>query len=298
MGRATALGAGPEFGPAGSPGGSGAVGAGATSGYPPGQGEVGGTEAAGRVSDVLLLFATGPVHLGVSEIARELGLSKAVVHRILQSLVSRSLLRADAGTREYRLGPGAIALGSRALRDLDLRQLAGPTLRRLRDATRETTTLSGRVQDSRMYLDQYESPQEIKMTVRVGHPYPLHAGASSRAMLAFLSSSTVDRIIEQGMPRFTPETIEDAALLRRTLTEIRRSGYATSRGERQHGAGSVAAPLFGAGGEVIGSLSVCGPVSRFDADAVVELVPQVLAAAEAISRQAGWEGPPTEGSVD
>ncbi|UZJ23391.1 IclR family transcriptional regulator [Rhodococcus antarcticus] len=255
-----------------------------------GQFELGGTEAAGRVADVLLLFATGPLHLGVSEIARELGLSKAVVHRILQSLVSRSLLRADPGTREYRLGPGAIALGSRALHDLDLRQLAGPTLRRLRDVTRETTTLSGRVQDSRMYLDQYESPQEIKMTVRLGHPYPLHAGASSRAMLAFLPPAVVDRVVAQGMDRLTPETIRDEAVLRATLAEIRRSGYGTSLGERQHGAGSVAAPLFGVGGEVIGSLSVCGPVSRFDPASVRLLMPQVLAAADEISRQAGWDG--------
>jgi IclR family acetate operon transcriptional repressor len=248
-----------------------------------------GTEAATRVADVLLVFASGPSALGVSEIAASLGLSKAVVHRILQSLVSRSLLRADPVTREYRLGAGAIALGSRALRDLDLRQLAGPTLRRLRDTTRETTTLSGRVQDSRMYVDQYESPQEIKMTVRLGHPYPLHAGASSRVMLAFLPPETVDRILEQGMVRLTTETVSDPAQLRQSLAEIRRLGYATSRGERQHGAGSVAAPLFGAGGEVLGSLSVCGPVSRFDPETVQALIPQVRAAAQEISRQAGGD---------
>lgn len=249
-----------------------------------------GTEAATRVADVLLLFATGPASLGVSEIASRLGLSKAVVHRILQSLVSRSLLRADARTREYRLGAGAVALGARALRDLDLRQLAGPTLRRLRETTRETTTLSGRLQDTRMYLDQYESPQEIKMTVRLGHPYPLHAGASSRVILAHLPAETVDRILEHGMARLTAETIADPDQLRQTLQQIRRLGYATSRGERQHGAGSVAAPLFGAGGEVLGSISVCGPVSRFDSDTVDGLVPQVRAAAEEISRRAGWDG--------
>lgn len=248
-----------------------------------------GTEAATRVADVLLTFASGPSALGVSEIAVRLGLSKAVVHRILQSLVSRSLLRADPVTREYRLGAGVIALGSRALRDLDLRQLAGPTLRRLRDTTRETTTLSGRLQDSRMYLDQYESPQEIKMTVRLGHPYPLHAGASSRVMLAFLPTETVDRIVDQGMVRLTSETVSDPAQLRQSLEEIRRLGYATSRGERQHGAGSVAAPLFGAASEVLGALSVCGPVSRFDPETVRALIPQVRAAAHEISRQAGGE---------
>ena len=51
-----------------------------------------GTETAARVADVLLLFTRGPAALGVSEIARQLGLSKAVVHRILQSLASRSLV--------------------------------------------------------------------------------------------------------------------------------------------------------------------------------------------------------------
>lgn len=249
-----------------------------------------GTEAATRVADVLLLFAGGPPSLGVSEIASSLGLSKAVVHRILQSLVSRSLLRTDPATREYRLGAGAIALGSRALRDLDLRQIAGPTLRRLRDATRETTTLSGRLQDTRMYLDQYESPQEIKMTVRLGHPYPLHAGASSRVMLAFLPSETIDRIVDQGMARLTSETVADPDQLRQGLEQIRRLGYATSRGERQHGAGSVAAPLFGAGGDVLGALSVCGPVSRFDPETVSALIPQVRAAAQGVSRQAGGRG--------
>src|SRR6476469_791348 len=85
-----------------------------------------GTEAAARVADVLLMFANGPDALGVSEIARELQLSKAVVHRILQSLASRSMVRTDPGTREYRLGPGAIALGARALRGLDLRSAAQP----------------------------------------------------------------------------------------------------------------------------------------------------------------------------
>ena len=64
-----------------------------------------GTETAARVADVLLLFAGGPQYLGVSAISRELGLSKAVVHRILQSLVSREMLRTDPGVPGYRLGP-------------------------------------------------------------------------------------------------------------------------------------------------------------------------------------------------
>ena len=71
-----------------------------------------GTEGAGRVADVLLDFLEGPGSLGVSALARDLGLSKAVVHRILRTLVQRGLLETDADTREYRLGPSAAALDS------------------------------------------------------------------------------------------------------------------------------------------------------------------------------------------
>jgi DNA-binding IclR family transcriptional regulator len=253
-------------------------------------GEAAGTEAAARVADVLLMFASGPTALGVSEIARELHLSKAVVHRILQSLASRTLVRVDADTREYQLGPGAVALGARAMRDFDLRRVAREPLRELRDATRETTTLSALVRGARLYLDQYESPQEIKMTVGLGRPHPLYAGASSRAILAFLPDEAVEQVLAQGLERLTPETLEDPAQLRHQLAATRKDGYATSRGERQHGAGSVAAPVFGMDGDVVGSISVCGPITRFDAAAVARYVPLVQATAERISRGMGWAG--------
>ena len=255
-----------------------------------------GTEAADRVADVLALFTTGPASLGVSEIARELDLSKAVVHRILQSLVSRSFVAADPQTRGYRLGPAALAVGARALHDFDLRNVARPVLRRLREETRETTTLSAMLRGSRVYLDQYESPQEIKMTVELGRPHPLHAGASSRAMLAFLPEEAWDAVAAAGLPRMTPETIDDPRTLRRRLVEVRTRGYATSRGERQHGAGSVAAPVFGMDGEVVGAISVCGPVERFDRAAIELFVPLVTAAAAEISHALGWAARPSVAS--
>lgn len=249
-----------------------------------------GTEAAARVADVLLMFADGPASLGVTEIARRLGLSKAVVHRILQSLADRSFVAADPVTREYRLGPAAVALGTRVLRDLDLRRAARPVLRQLRDTTGETTTLSEATDLSRVYLDQFESPQEIKMTVELGRRHPLHAGASGRAILAFLPPDMIEQVISYGLPTLTPVTIQSASRLRRELALVRERGYATSRGERQLGAGSVAAPVFGMEGEVAGAISVCGPVSRFDAAAVERYAPLVTAAARAVSLALGWAG--------
>lgn len=247
-----------------------------------------GTEAAARVADVLLMFIRGPGSLGVSAIGRELGLSKAVVHRILKSLVSREVLVLDPVTRGYSLGPSAAALGARALRDSDLRTAAMPVLCRLRDVTGETTTLSELVRDERVYLDQYESAQEIKMTVETGRGYPLHAGASGKAILAFLPRARRDALLQKPLAALTPRTVVDAEQLSRELALVRREYAAFSSGERQYGAGAVAAPVFAVDGAVVGAVSVCGPLDRFDAAAFTRYLPLARDAGAEVSRALGW----------
>jgi IclR family acetate operon transcriptional repressor len=247
-----------------------------------------GTEAAARVADVLLLFTGGPRYLGVSTISRELDLSKAVVYRILQSLVSREMLATDPGVAGYRLGPAAVALGASALRRFDARVAAIPVLRRLRDETGETTTLSGLVGDERVYLDQFESPREIKMTVELGRRFPLHAGSSGKVILASLPEDRREALLQRELPALTEHTITAADQLRDVLADVTRDGVAVSLGERQPGAGSVAAPLFGPDDEVHGSISICGPQYRFTPDAVSRYRDLVREAAAEIRQSWAW----------
>ena len=251
-----------------------------------------GTEAAARVVDVLLLFADGPSTLGVSRIARELGLSKAVVHRILQSLTARGMTAYEPSSREYRLGPAIAALGARALRESDLRSAALEVLRRLGDETGETATLTSPVPNGRVYLHQVEGVHEIKMTVELGRRFPLHAGSSGKCMLAFLPAAEQDRVLSGRLDALTPHTVVDPVALRAELAEIRARGYAASAGERQADAASVAAPVFGLSGDVIGAISVCGPRYRLTADFAERVAPQVVTAATQISKRMGWRGAP------
>jgi DNA-binding IclR family transcriptional regulator len=249
-----------------------------------------GTESAGRVVDVLLLFTDGADVLGVSEIARRLGLSKAVVHRILRSLVDREMVVADARTRGYRLGPAAAALGARALRELELRTAALPVIRELARRTGETTTLSALVHGRRVYVEQVPSHQEIKQTVELGRRFPLHAGSSSKCILAFLPEPVRDEVIDGELSMVTAHTVVDRDRLRATLARIRREGHTWSTNERQLGASSVAAPVFSVDGEVIGAMSVCGPLPRFDRVARERFTPMIVAAADEVSRALGWRG--------
>lgn len=243
-----------------------------------------GTESADRVADVLLSFAQSDRALGVSELARRLQLSKAVVHRILQSLASRSIVQAVPGESTYSLGPAAIGLGTKAWSQLDVRSIAAPVLRALRARTRETATLSVLVGHRRVYLDQYESPQEVKMVVEIGPQYPLHSGASSRAILAFLPEHFAVEAARE-LQGTRPDLDTDAFFAK--LAEVRENGYATSINERNTGAASIAAPFFDAADHVLGSVSSSGPAFRYSAstdDEHIVHAGEVVSAAQAITQ--------------
>ena len=242
-----------------------------------------GTEGAARVVDVLLLFLDESNAIGVSQVSRHLGLSKAVVHRIFRSLVAKDMVVQDPETKLYTLGPAAAAIGARAFRDSDLRQIASPILSALRDTTGETATLSEFIGHERAYIEQFPSPQEIKMLVEIGRRFPLHAGSSSKAILSFLQLEEQQFVIDGTLARLTAETVVDREQLTADLRAIHSQGYAVSRGERQRGAGAVASPLFNYRGQVVGAISVCGPADRFSQSVVDSLIPLVLAAARKIS---------------
>lgn len=222
-----------------------------------------------------LIAATDKDDLGVSEIARELSLSKAVVHRVLITLVANDYLQVDPASRRYSLGPMTLVLGSAYLESLDLRSIVLPRLQDLSARTGETATFSLRNGWSRMYVDQVTPDREIKMSVAIGKAYPLHAGSSSKSFLAFLSEEERhDYLTKTELLRLTETTIIDPVALEQELMEIRARGYAISNEERQAGAGSVAAPILDRNGSPLAAISVCGPVERFKSQ--FETVPPLL----------------------
>ncbi len=242
-----------------------------------------------RAADLLNAFTElDGANAGVTELSERLGLSKAVVHRILASLRARGFIDLDEQTRRYSLGPASLALGLTYLQQIDVLGVARSVLRELSDKTNETATLSIRRGDVRMYVDQVTPPREVKMTVQLGHPYPLHAGGSSKAFLAHLPAAHIDEYLAGPLEALGENTITDPVLLRRNLGEIRKRGYAASFGERQEGAASIAAPVFDHEGGTVAVISVCGPVERFR-DEVDEIAPVLLEATRELSRKLGWE---------
>lgn len=243
-----------------------------------------------RAADVLFLLAGDDRDaLGVTEIAADLGISKAVVHRILTSLRERDLVQSSATTRKYSLGPAVLQLATRYRDHLDVRPLALEAMERLSAETGETATLSIRNGFDRMYIDQVTPSVEVRMTVRTGVPYPLHAGSSSKAFLAFLPEEFIDDYLANAeLTAMTPATITDASALRRELETIAAQGFAASLGERQAGASSVAAPIFDRDGP-IAVISVCGPLERLR-ERIAEIAVMVMDETRQISTRLGHAG--------
>jgi IclR family acetate operon transcriptional repressor len=241
-----------------------------------------------RAAAVLRLFVDLPgPSLGITEIATHLSLSKAVVHRVVSSLRETEFLEADAESRRYRLGPGSLALGLAYLDRVDVRTLARPDLEQLSAVTQETATLSVRHGFQRVYIDQVTPGAEIRMTVAIGQPYPLHAGSSSKAFLAFVDEAEREEYFAtQLLTAVTDSTIVDRAALQDELALIRKRGFARSLGERQPGAASVAAPVLDHDGKPVAVVSVCGPSERFRRRAD-EAAEQLLLVTRGLSRRLG-----------
>lgn len=239
-----------------------------------------------RALAVLGVLAEASQPMGVTEIARRVGLPKSVVHYHVSALVRNRYVEARPD-RRYGLGHAALRLGRGNHTNLELRTRALPHMRALHHETWETVALSVLVGNERVYVDQLVSPQEIKLSVELGRPFPLHAGASGRAILAFLPADSREALLSQPLERLSSRTVVDPAGLREMLESVRVTGVAISRSERHEGAAAVAAPLFDAHG-VAGAISVCGPEFRFDEASLARYAPLLKTAALQLSRELGW----------
>lgn len=235
---------------------------------------------------VLDLFTVEHPSWSVSEIARELGLPTATAHRIVRALESRSYLaRIDA---RYRLGLAAVDLGRRAMASVDLRARVAPVLRELGRATGETVLLNvyDEAHHGSLCIDRIEATHDLRLTIQIGRVTPIHAGASAKALLAFLGEAAIADVLGHPLERLASGTITDPAEMRKELAAIRRRGWASSYEENNVGAWGLAAPIL-VNGMPVASVGLAAPTARWSKATVRDLAKLVLVAARNAEAQLG-----------
>jgi len=219
-----------------------------------------------RGIDIVELLASSEGPLSFSEILSALGIPRASLVRILDTLRERGIIYKMEDNGHYRLGMKLLYLGYRLKDKINLRSVAWPLMQRLADQIRETVELSVLDRDQLVLIEQIEGAGEVRIYSRIGGAYPyFHAVSVGKLYLAHMDSAKRKRVLDQvGLPAVTPWTITDREILERELVAVLRDGYATENQELRKGVRRVAAPVYDHAGRVAGGLSIAAPVFRVE----------------------------------
>jgi IclR family KDG regulon transcriptional repressor len=243
-------------------------------------------ESVRRALRVLRCFRLEEPELGVTDIARELGLPKSTVHRLLATLEAEGFVHQLNGSR-YVLGWKAFELGAAVWAWNAMRQ---PVLRRLESLvtiTGETGHLGVLDEGEVLYIEKVESPRPLRMPSAVGRRVPVHCTALGKTLLAGVESELAGRLIrDRPLRSFTTNTITEPDTLLREIEQARSQGFAIDREEIEEGLMCVAAPVVDEQGDTSAAISISGPASRI----TPRLEDQIVAVREtcaALSRDLG-----------
>lgn len=245
-----------------------------------------------RTFGILDVFTESRPEWSTTQVARELELPVPTAHRILAALKRLGYVSQDDQSRRFRLGMAALSLGERARTLADLRPVAIGPLRELSAATGETALLTvlSPARDRSVCLERVETSQPLRLSVQPGRQLPLHAGASQKALLAFMPAGEVDRLTGQPLERCCTATITSRQALRRELAEIRARGWASSYEETNVGVWGIAVPVLSPAG-VVCAVGIAGPSPRLTDSRVRQDVRLTHEAATVIARALGLTAP-------
>ena len=242
-----------------------------------------------RAISILDLLAQGGWRTG-AEVARELRVHRSTALRLLGTLERHALVERDQRTARYRLGRRLPQLASVVTGEFDLRYVARPVCEQLAAAAGETATLDVLVGDVIVPIEQATASTSVVSVNWLGRRTPVHCTASGKVILAFGPAPQRDRLLGMPLEQVTPHTITARAELDMQLDAARTSGVAQTYEELEVGLDAIAAPVFGADGNVVAALDVSGPSHRLRAAARTDLERLTKEGAADISRRLGYRG--------
>lgn len=233
----------------------------------------------------------GAPELGVSEVARRVGISKAATHRILTTLARRGYVAQNAATAQYAIGPRLRRFSHIAAEGVDVITAARPFMIDLRDATGDQVHLATLDGAESVYIAREDGLHPVQVVSRVGARSPAHCVATGKALLAYASLGLQQQVASGDLTRYTPLTHASETDLLAELARIRARGCAMNVGEWRSEVRGVAAPVYDSGGSVVAAIGVCSPSSRLTDERLEPTCDLVIDTARRLSARLGWQAP-------
>ncbi|EYT56590.1 IclR family transcriptional regulator [Leucobacter sp. UCD-THU] len=180
-----------------------------------------------------------------------------------------------------------LSLGQKALELSEIRGIARPHLEHLHDLTRDTIHLGTIDDDAVVYLDKIDGLAAVRMRSRIGKRAPIYATGLGKAISAFMPRDELKELLAHTQfEQFTETTLSDLDAFLLDADENRERGWVVDDAEHEAMVHCIAAPIRQADG-VVSAISIASPVTPLDE--LIAYAPQMLAAAEAITRDLGGE---------
>ena len=228
--------------------------------------------------------------VSLSELSRELDISKSTVSALLTTLERHGLVHRDAATRRFRPGLGLVELAAAVFASADAREAARPQLARLRERSGETAILHLVTGDAVTIAECAEPAAQLKVVAPLGTRLPRFAGSVAKVLLAAREPGETRAIVRRyKLPSFTPRSIVDRDAYLEEVARTRRRGYASEDEEYLVGVDAVSAPVIDHEGQTIGTISIAGVKTRVG-EHLNQLATPVIDAAAQTSLRLGAPG--------
>jgi IclR family transcriptional regulator, pca regulon regulatory protein len=241
---------------------------------------------------VIRAFDADHPEMTLSDVARVTGLTRAAARRFLLTLVDLGYMRTDG--RLFTLRPKVLELGYSYLSSLGLPDVAQPHLEKLAAEVHESCSVSILDGSDIVYVARVPTKRIMKVMIEIGTRFPAHATSMGRVMLA-ARHDLDDYLATTPLPALTDRTITDPVELKSELARVRAQGWSMVDEELEHGLRSVAAPIRNHD-KVIAAINISTHVSRPIESVHADLVPPLLATAQAISADLSPTGGALRGS--
>lgn len=239
-----------------------------------------------RAMKLIELVAQAPKNgLPLSDLARDLGVSKSTTLALARTLTKAGMLRDARPGPRYFLGPALIRLGDITRSQLELGHICRPVLAQLTELTKMMSRVAICDAGYPVFIERVDGPGSVRLSTPLGRREDPHASAAGKAMLATMTDDQVRAICaEHGLPARTDRTITDIGVLLDSLATVRASGFAVDDEEDALGIFCVGAAFFGYDGACAGAVSVTGIKSDLPTWRVNEIGRAVRRAAEQVTQ--------------
>jgi IclR family transcriptional regulator, acetate operon repressor len=239
--------------------------------------------AVDRSADLLVRVLESEQPVALTDLASATGIPKSTASRLLSALERRGLIEQDGERGRLRPGPAILRVAERGMLERNVVELARPSLDALAQASGETINLAVPARAGVEHVAQVDSRHFLGTGQWLGRSVDYHCTAVGKVFLAF-GRARLDGLV---LRRHAPATITDPLRLQSELDRVRRTGIATAIDELEPGLAAMAAPVRGAGGDVVAALSITGPTLRMTPPRIRELQDTLIEEALDLSRRLG-----------